>query len=153
VSAVVALFDELTGLPRPTHSRDVLSALRQVASVVCLLVLAQGAATECAGWQATPEARMECCEEGICPLHGHDDEASRTSLTQSAVDSCCAQSARHESGLSATVVASTITLAVLRPLPPAVVSLAPAMLRSAPWETPSPPLHVPKHLLLSVLLV
>jgi hypothetical protein len=34
-----------------------------------------------------------------------------------------------------------------------VLSLAPAMAISAPWETPSPPTHVPKHLLLSVLLV
>jgi hypothetical protein len=46
-----------------------------------------------------------------------------------------------------------MTLAVLQSLPPVVVTLVPAVQLDAPWETPSPPTHVPKHLLLSVLLV
>lgn len=143
----------LTGYPGRTHPRGVQSVLRRTASVACVLVLAVSALTDCAGWQASPEARMACCEDGVCPLHSHDHEGPPAQLTQAAVDSCCAQSSRHEFGPSGTVVASTITLAVLDVLPATTVSVAPAMPLSAPWETPSPPLHVPKHLLLSVLLV
>jgi hypothetical protein len=124
-----------------------------VASVVCVLAFAQSAVASCAGWQATPEARRECCEDGACPLHHHHDGASPTQITQAAADDCCAQSPRHESSPSATAFASTITLAVLHSLPQVVLSLVPTTPFSAPWETPSPPTHVPKHLLLSVLLV
>jgi hypothetical protein len=46
-----------------------------------------------------------------------------------------------------------MTVAVLQSVPPVALNLAPAMPLGAPWETPSPPTHVPKHLLLSVLLV
>jgi len=118
-----------------------------------VLAFAQSAVAQCAGWQATPEARRQCCQDGTCPLHHRAGGASRTQLTQAAADDCCARSQRHESSPSATAFAATMTLAVLQPLPPVVLSLAPAMPLSAPWETPSPPNHVPKHLLLSVLLV
>jgi hypothetical protein len=46
-----------------------------------------------------------------------------------------------------------MTLVVVESLPPVVLSLAPAVPLTAPWETLSPPAHVPKHLLLSVFLV
>ena len=136
-----------------THPRRVRSVLRRVASVVCVLAFAQSAATLCAGWQATPEARMECCRDGACPLHRHEHGAPRAHITQAAADDCCALSASPESSPPATAFASTITLAVLQSVPPVVVSLAPALLLSAPWETASPPTHVPKHVLLSVFLV
>jgi len=129
------------------------SLLRRVASVACLLALAQSAVAQCAGWQATPAARLQCCQDGACPLHHRAGGVSRAQLTQAAADDCCARSQRHESSPSGTPFAATMTLAVLQPLPPVVLSLAPAMPLSAPWETPSPPAHVPKHLLLSVLLV
>jgi hypothetical protein len=124
-----------------------------VASVVCVLVFAQSAAALCAGWQATPEARMQCCQDGACPLHRHGHGAPRTVIAQAAADDCCAQSTSPESNPSATAFASTITLAVLQLHSPDIMSLAPAPPLSAPWETASPPAHVPKHLLLSVLLV
>jgi len=124
-----------------------------VASVICVLALAQSAMAHCAGWQATPEARLECCQDGGCPLHHDDEAAPRTQVTQAAADDCCAQSARDESSPSATAFASTITLADLHSLPPVVMSVVPAMPLAAPWETPSPPTRVSKHLLLSVLLV
>jgi hypothetical protein len=120
---------------------------------VCLLAFAQSAAAQCAGWQATADARRACCQNGACPLHHHEDSTSRTQVTQAAADDCCAQSQRHESSPSGTVFAATMTLAVIQSVPPVALSPAPAMLLSAPWETPSPPAHVPKHLLLSVLLV
>ena len=127
--------------------------LRRIASVLCVLAFVQSAVAVCAGWQATPEARMQCCEGGACPMHRHEHGGSRARVTQAAADDCCAQSARPDSSPSATAFASTLTLAVLESHPPAASSLAPAPLLSAPWETPSPPAHVPKHLLLSVLLV
>jgi len=129
------------------------SLLSRVASVLCVLALMQGAVAQCAGWQATPEARRQCCRDGVCPLHHREDSTSRTHITQAAADDCCAQSERHESSPSQTVFASTIALAVIQTLPPVVLSLAPTVPLSAPWETPSPPTHVPKHVLLSVFLV
>jgi len=129
------------------------SLLRRIASVVCLLALGQGAVVQCAGWQTTPEARRQCCQDGACPLHHREKSAARAQVTQAAADDCCAQSQRPESNPSGTVFATTMTVAVLQPLPPVVLSLAPATPLSAPWETPSPPTHVPKHLLLAVLLV
>jgi hypothetical protein len=126
--------------------------LRRGASIVCVLSLGLSVAAQCAGWQPTPEARQQCCRDGACPLHRHQDGASRTQLTQAAADDCCAQSA-HDSSPSGTVFASTVTLAVLVAIPSVVSTLAPTVPLTAPWETPSPPAHVPKHLLLSVLLV
>jgi hypothetical protein len=129
------------------------SLLKRLAAVVCVLAFAQSAVAECAGWQATAEARRQCCEDGACPLHHHKDDASRSKITQSAADDCCAQSQRHESSPSGTVFASTMTLAVVESLPPEVFSPLPLVLLDAPWETPSPPTHVAKHLLFSVFLV
>ena len=127
--------------------------LRRLAAVVCVLAFAQSAWAQCAGWQTTPDARRQCCQNGLCPLHHREKSSSGEHVTQAAADDCCAQSQRHESNPSGTVFASTMTLAVLQSLPPAVLSLAAVAPLSPPWETPSPPTHVPKHLLLSVLLV
>jgi hypothetical protein len=46
-----------------------------------------------------------------------------------------------------------MTLAVVESLPPVVSSPLPLVPLGAPWETPSPPTNVAKHLLFSVLLV
>ena len=127
--------------------------LRRLAAVVCLLACAQSAWAQCAGWQTTPEARRQCCESGACPLHHRDNNAPGARVTQGAADDCCAQAQQHESSPSATIFAPTMTLAVLQSLPPAVVILVATAPLSAPWETPSPPAHVPKHVLLSVFLV
>ena len=120
---------------------------------VCLLALAQSAVAECAGWQGTPEARMACCQDGVCPMHRHESGTSRTKITQAAADDCCAQPPQRQSSPSRSAFAATITLAVLQLLPPVILNPAPTTLITAPWETPSPPARVPKHLLLSVLLV
>jgi hypothetical protein len=124
-----------------------------MASVVFVLAFAQSALAQCAGWQATPEARMACCQDGACPMHHQEDGASPAPISQAAADDCCAQSQRHESSPSRTAFATTITLAVLQSLPPVVLNLSTAMPVAAPWEAPSPPARVSKHLLLSVLLV
>jgi hypothetical protein len=127
--------------------------LRRVASIVCVLAFAQSALAECAGWQATAEARRQCCEDGACPLHQHKDHAPKTQVTQSAADDCCAHSERHESSPSGTVFAATMTLAVVKSFASVVLNPLALVALSAPWETPSPPTHVAKHLLFSVLLV
>lgn len=131
-----------------THPRRVQSVLNRAASVVCVLACALSA--QCVGWQPIPEARPQ---DSACPLHHHEDGASRTHLTQAPGDDCCAQRPRYDSTPSGRTFASTITLAVLQPLPQVVLSLAPATPLAVPWETASPPTHVPKHLLLSVLVV
>ena len=118
-----------------------------------MFAFAQSALAQCAGWQTSAEARLECCQDGACPMHHHEDAASPTHITQAAADTCCAPSPRHESSPSTAVFATTMTLAVLQSLPALVLSLAPTTALSAPWETPSPPARVPKHLLLSVFLV
>jgi hypothetical protein len=124
-----------------------------VASVVCVLVFAQSADALCAGWQPTPEARRQCCQDGACPLHHQHDNRSQTHITQTAADECCALSQRPESSPSVTAFASTMTVAVIECARPIALRLAPALPLQAPIETGSPPAHVPKHLLLSVLLV
>jgi hypothetical protein len=142
-------------LTRPTattHPRGVRSILKRVASVVCVLTFAQGAAGLCAGWQTTLEARLQC-QDDACPLHRHQHGASRTRVTEAAADDCCALSPAPESIQSATAFASTITRSVLQSLPPVVPAFEGATRLSAAWETPPPRMHVSKHLLLSVLLV
>jgi len=118
-----------------------------------VLAFTQNAVALCAGWQATPEARMRCCQDGACPLHHHEHGMPRTQITQAAADDRCAQSTQQQSSQSRAKFAATITLAVLQPLQPVPLNLAPPTPLRAPWETPSPPTHVPKHILLSVLLV
>src|SRR5947207_3117761 len=101
--------------------------MRRVASLLCVLAFVQGAIAQCAGWQATPEARRQCCRSGACPLHHRENRAPRTQLTQSAADDCCARSQQHQSSPSGTAFASTMTLAVLQSLPPVVVALVPTV--------------------------
>ena len=140
----------------PTEAADakgVRLVLRRLAAVICLLAFAESAWAQCAGWQTTPEARRQCCESGACPLHHRENNAPSAHVTQGAADDCCAQSQRNESSPSGTVFTPTVTLAVLQSLPPIVLSLAPMARFSAPRETPSPPAHVPKYVLLSVFLV
>jgi hypothetical protein len=125
----------------------------RLASLGCVLALMQGVVAQCAGWQPTPEARRQCCQDGVCPLHHRENSAPRTQISQAAADDCCAQSERHESSPSQTVFAPTVTLAVIHSLPPVVLNLVPTVPRSAPLEAPSPPSHVPTHVLLSVFLI
>ena len=74
-------------------------------------------------------------------------------MTQAAADDCCALSSPQDSSPSKAAFATTMTIAVLQVQPSDVVTTLASTPRPAPWETPSPPTHVPKHLLLSVLLV
>lgn len=130
--------------------------LVRVVALVAVLVMGAGAWAECAGWQATPEARMACCVEGdACPMH--NSAASRSDSTalvsQAEADSCCAASESDDSSPPA----STLAMAV-PPAPLAAELLAfvlPIALLRDSWRE-SVPLagsQVPRHLLLSVFLI
>jgi len=120
------------------------------------LVLMVGHVAVCAGWAASPEARMDCCAEGMCPMRksASRDSASPQVITQAQADSCCAASEREESAPSAPIFAATISSAVLD-LAIALPVSAPALVVSNAWRTavPIPIGAVPKHVLLSVFLV
>lgn len=118
-----------------------------------MVALTQSVWVECAGWQATPEARRSCCEQAAnCPNRQGDQDNWRV-VTQAAADSCCAASESDESPQSSSPFALSITLAVLQPAAPALA----AMPVHARLDTPQGlGLHassVPTHLLLSVFLV
>jgi hypothetical protein len=119
--------------------------------------LVAGNAAVCAGWLATPEARMACCSEGHeCPMHTGDSHSSGSArvLTQAQADSCCASAEGQNSNKSNPSFATVITAAVLGVgviLPASV----PALVLSDAWRTsvPIPIAQIPKHVLLSVFLV
>jgi len=118
-----------------------------------VLALAQGALGQCAGWEAAPEARRQCCQSGACAGHERVDDVSQTQISQAAADDCCAQSPRSDSSPSGKLFAASITFAVLTALPDVVLTQAADAPVSARWRTSPQHVHVPRHLLLSVLLV
>ena len=128
---------------------------RRCSVVLLTLALATGQAGVCAGWMATPEARMACCsEDGPCPMHKSESEDGPTRVvTQAEADRCCAASEHEDSTPSQSNAAFFVTLAVaLIPVP----GLLPAPEAHAEiWRAsvPIPTGHVPKHVLLSVFLV
>src|SRR5712671_464524 len=127
--------NDLTDARGQPQARAVPLVPRRFASIVCALIFAQNAIALCAGWQATPEARRQCCRDGACPLHHSEDSTPSTQITQTAADDCCAQSQRQESSPSATAFASTLTLAVLAPVPTLALSPVNATPAAVPWET------------------
>ena len=119
--------------------------------------LVAGNAAVCAGWMATPEARMACCaDEAECPMHKGDSHRARSerAVTQAQADSCCAAAEGQNANQSNPSFVTAITAAVLGGgvVLPATV---PALVLSDAWRT-SVPISiapVPKHVLLSVFLV
>ena len=64
---------------------------RRAAVLVLTLALVVGNAALCAGWAATPEARMACCaKEAECPMHKSDssDTDGHHVVTQAQADRC-----------------------------------------------------------------
>ena len=71
------------------HPRVVELLLRRTAALVVVLTLGAAGWAECAGWQATPEARMACCSSsGDCPMHGSTEPGagSERVVTQAQAD-------------------------------------------------------------------
>ena len=134
------------------HHRNVLTIARTVAAAL-IAVLSSGPVAVCAGWQATPEARMACCVEGVaCPMHVSESAHSdgKQAITQAEADDCCAAS-EGDTGSSAKT-----TIVISPALQQQTVLLPPAA--SARLLVPSDPVSdragaVPRHLLNSVFLV
>src|SRR5687768_10661168 len=98
----------------------VLKWLRRISVLTLMLALVDAHVAVCAGWQSTPEARMDCCtEDCVCPMHdsksgsnsGRSD--SGKALTQSDADSCCASSEREDSSPSNPSTVAPISNVVL----------------------------------------
>src|SRR5688572_1798613 len=88
---------------------------RRFPALVLTLALASGNVAVCAGWAATPEARMACCtDDGACPMHTSESGSSR-SISQAEADSCCASSEGDDSTQSNPTVAAALSKAVLGP--------------------------------------
>ena len=147
------MFDRDDGFEHPT---SVVTLTRRASAIVVALALSIGNVAVCAGWAATPEARMACCTDGAeCPMHKSDssDDDGLRELTQAQADSCCALSEGHSSGSSSPTPVVMISAVVLGP---AIILPAPAaptvreVWRSVEWRRAD---SVPKHVLLSVFLV
>jgi len=99
---------------------------------------------------------MACCDdETTCPMHKSDSHGSQSAhhVTQTQADSCCAGSQRNDSGTSRiTFVLSGTVALVVATVPAVVPPIVPAL---QDWRARVPPrvAAVPKHLLLSVILV
>ena len=138
------------------HPSDVLTFGWRVSAAVLSMALLAGDVALCAGWAATPEARMACCaDEDTCPMHRSDGQTEGDrAVTQAHADSCCAASEPERTDQSTPTFASTISSAVLGTatvMPAALPVLVPG--GAWPIAVPLPPDSVPKHVRLSVFLV
>ena len=130
--------------------------MRRLAAIATVAVLTVGNLASCAGWQGTPEARMACCrDEAACPMHASrvDDTGPAPVLTQADADRCCAGATDRTRSNSS---GSPFAINSIADLPVIVTAIVP---RSAPalgtWRAlvPHPVSPVPRHLLLTVLVV
>ena len=129
---------------------------RRISAVVAALALCAGNLAVCAGWQATPEARLACCMSGTtCPMHkseGHD-YPSHGAFSQTQADACCAASAqRRDSFVADSFFASSGVMALI-PAAPLIGSAMAPVARDWRALVPLPISSKSKHLLLSVLIV
>ena len=131
--------------------------VHRFAALAVTFGLVAGNAAVCAGWLATPEARMACCADGVeCAMHKGDSHrsASQRVITQAQADSCCAAAEGQNSNGSKPSFVTAITAAVLG-VGVVLPANVPALVLSDAWRTsaPIPLAQVPKHVLLSVFLV
>ena len=133
-----------------------MTVFRRLAATAAILALSVGNLAACAGWRATPEARMACCQdESACPMHKSDGHGPghRHQLTQAQADRCCAGSEQNQSATTRPALVS-LGVAALAPatVPLVIIPIVPAL---EDWRAlvPLRASTVPKHLLLSVLLV
>ena len=124
--------------------------------MVAVLTLSVGNLPICAGWQSTPEARMACCTNGTtCPMHKSESRGSGSThvMSQAQADSCCA-AASNRTQASTSDPAFVLSNATALPVSASVVvPVAVPALQEWRALVPLPVSPVPKHLLLSVLLV
>ena len=136
--------------------RTVTSRVRALISLAITLALGVGNLSLCAGWQPTPEARMACCVKGAgCPMHASESGgsgAART-ITQAQADRCCAGSTDRAPASSGSPVFTLVSVAALPFATDSIVSTAAPALEEWRALVPHPVSPVPRHLLLTVLLV
>ena len=134
---------------------SVRSLMTRLVAVVVIVVLPTSAWAQCAGWQSSAEARMECCaQEEQCPMHaGTDASVSHRTVTQGQADTCCALSERTPSTPSSSSQIAPVTLALVST--PVVVVLPDFEPLRNRWQSfvPIAANPVPRHILLSVFLV
>ena len=133
------------------------AALRHIIVLTVIAAALVPDARLCAGWNSTPEARMDCCQaESDCPMHGGGQMPSAAhsrALSQARADACCATSEQGSSSRTSQVTALQQP-AVLASIAgwPAVVPVPSASGESRqPLAANSPP--IARHLLLSVIIV
>jgi hypothetical protein len=139
------------------HPRGSLNILHRLTAFALGLAFIGANASLCAGWAATPEARMACCVEGDdCPMHKGESHVtgSEHMPSQAQADDCCAASERHQSSQTDPVLAAANSGAVLGAGVVVPVSI-PALVLSDGWRTDAPirTSPVPRHILLSIFLV
>lgn len=138
------------------HSTNVLNLARRFLALTTISAMMIGSSGICVGWTASADDRRACCvEETGCPKHEvpmHHPHAS-TGVTQAQADACCAATESRRSSpttphltrtASVSLAPSALSLIVDQPAAPFLCT------RTAPAR---PPGTVPRHLLLSVLLV
>lgn len=140
-----------------THPKHVVTVRRRLSSLALVLALVAGNVALCAGWTASPEARMACCAEGSqCPMHQSDASESQDAhaVTQARADACCAASERH--GADPNTPTLTLTPWAVPPGAPIVLpAYVPPPVLADGWHVVArvSTTLIPRHLLLSVFLV
>ena len=135
---------------------EVVIQIRRLTAFLAVLALCAGNVPGvCAGWQATPEARMACCMSGTsCPMHKSESHGSGSAhTTQAQADNCCAAASSRTEFPTAAAGFTLLNVSVLPAVVPFVVPVAAPALQEWRAFVPLPVLSVPKHLLHSVLLV
>jgi hypothetical protein len=128
---------------------------RLTAITLAVLATAAGQVAICSSWKPTPEARKACCTSAsTCPLRGRAAASNhaRHHVSQADADACCAVSDRREVPPGA-AFALTAPIAVALAALPAFEPVPSEVRRTRADESPPPRSAVPRHLLLSVLLV
>jgi hypothetical protein len=125
---------------------------RRLPALLLMLALSADHAALCASWMETREPRPDT---GSCPMHQADspDQSSSGTVGKSGADICCAASEPDDRAPSPPTFALSASLeAVQGPVPLLLLGLA---TRHDAWRLrlPTADTHVPRHLLLSVLLV
>ena len=131
---------------------------RHTAALVVVLALGATGWGECAGWQATPEARLACClGDGDCPMHKstEPDTGSERVITQTQADSCCAASDTSDSTPSTEVFSLSLSAALVHTTLDTLAPIVAPLASFDAWRihVPLPVGQVPKHVLLSVFLI
>ena len=125
---------------------------RRLPAILLMLALSANHAALCASWMATRDARPDM---GACPMHESDapDQGSPETVGQSNGDICCAASEPDDRAPSSPAFALSASLDAEPG--PVRMALPAAGARQGTWRVrhPAPDPHVPRHLLLSVLLV